>query len=53
MGNHVNYFDIVTSMGWVEVSHMTCWQPIQFFQLPYKLPTPLSSELQIIVAFCK
>jgi hypothetical protein len=23
------------------------------FQLPYKLPTPLSSELQIIVAFCK
>ena len=30
-----------------------CWQPIQFFQLPLKLPTPMSLELQIFVAFCK
>ena len=30
-----------------------CWQPIQFFQLPSKLPTPMSLELQISVAFCK
>jgi hypothetical protein len=30
-----------------------CWQPIQFFQLPLKLPTPMSLELQISVAFCK
>jgi hypothetical protein len=30
-----------------------CWQPIQIFQLPLKLPTPMSLELQISVAFCK
>jgi hypothetical protein len=30
-----------------------CWQPIQFFLLTYKLPTPMSSELQIVVASFK
>jgi hypothetical protein len=31
----------------------SCWQPIKFFQLPLKLSTPMSLELQIFVAFCK
>jgi len=31
----------------------TYWQPIHFFLLSYKLPTPMSSEIQIVIVFFK
>jgi hypothetical protein len=53
---HGNVFPQITSNIETTLNYSTtqgesnCWHPIQFFLLSYKMPTPMSSELQIVVA---